>query len=1747
MNGEQSQLPSGLRSAHPVRSARHDQVPGEVVRAPVETRRAAVIVTRNSLFGKQKSVNIRALRSVFAGVVAVAAACGTSLLAFAEPVDTAGQAAILRTAGAPGNLSAIAEGPWRVALSWQAPMAAGRSEITGYGIEFSDDGGATWSVLPTIGRRATSFVHTVGLRPNASLLYRVFAIGADGAGPAAAATAVLPRTSVPRITAVRVTANQGSDRWYPPRQEVAVTVQFDQAVTVNTKYGTPRIDLEMGRPPHRQSGYASDYSGGTGTDQLTFRYTTTDWQVDLSDVEVGPNALDLNGGRIVNFRASHGALMAHGPATLESLEQVDTRSDAVLVMDTRAPAAAPAAPEADLQIARSEQSSPAFAALLSAVGALVAGTELVSRLALGEEREDAEFASREQVSGVHGPDSHESIGTVAVDLGQGVGPRAAAAVPASEIPGAPLLWLWVIGQERIDLSWNLTEHDKKEGNNIDIVDYLIEVSEDGASWTNLLGYDTQGDDLYHPAATRPASTRKNHVGLEPGSTRHYRVKARTSSGVEGPWSTERSTEPKHSYATTRAMRPVPECASAFWSTEVTVGSKVVFPQYGYFSQTMGAISDDEFTLGGTSRSVHHAYLSDYQGSNPIYHFGVSPKFSEAELEDLTLYIGPVALPLGNVSKHSQQTGYYGYNWSSPDYAETFGYPPVPGESNPYDRFALYSVGDKVTVCLVDATPRVTLTLDPASISENAETSTITASVSSASDTAFTVTVSAEPDDPAVDTDFTLSAANKVLSFAANATESTGALTITAVDNDVDTPDKTIQVKGKVPGGVPVRAPSDATLTITDDDAAPELTLEVSPGEIAEGETATITVATTGTTFVDHQEITLALDSTDADSTDYSVTATTLTLSAGERSVSTEITALDDTLVEEAETITVAASHDSTVIGSADVTISANAADFTVNASPATIAEGETSEVTVSTGGVTFETDQAIALALSGDATEGASNDYTIAPAEVTIVAGSTSGTATITALDDTVVEGDETITVTASHDSTTIGSANVEITANDPTDFTVEVSAATIAEGETSEVTVKTGGVTFETDQAITLALSGSATEGASNDYTIAPAEITIVAGSTSGTATITALDDTLVEEAETITVEASHDSTVIESVDVEITANDPTDFTVEVSAATIAEGETSEVTVKTGGVTFETDQTIALALSGDATEGASNDYTIAPAEVTIVAGSTSGTATITALDDTLVEEAETITVEVSHDSTVIGSKNVEITANDATDFTVEVSAATIAEGETSEMTVKTGGVTFETDQAIALALSGDATEGASNDYTIAPAEITIVAGSTSGTATITALDDTVVEGDETITVTASHDSTTIGSANVEITANDPTDFTVEVSAATIAEGETSEVTVKTGGVTFETDQAIALALSGDATEGEANDYTIAPAAITIVAGSTSGTATITALDDTLVEEAETITVEASHDSTVIESVDVEITANDATDFTVEVSAATIVEGETSDVTVSTGGVTFETDQAIALALSGDATEGASNDYTIAPAAITIEAGSTSGTATITALDDTVVEEAETITVEASHDSTVIGSKNVEITANDATDFTVEVSAATIAEGETSEVTVSTGGVTFETDQAITLALSGSATEGASNDYTIAPAEVTIVAGSTSGTATITAVDDTLVEEAETITVEASHDSKVIESVDVEITANDATDFTVEVSAATIAEGETSEMTVKTGGVTFETDQAIALALSGDATEGEANDYTIAPAARRSRRARRRQ
>ena len=113
---------------------------------------------------------------------------------------------------------------------------------------------------------------------------------------------------------------------------------------------------------------------------------------------------------------------------------------------------------------------------------------------------------------------------------------------------------------------------------------------------------------------------------------------------------------------------------------------------------------------------------------------------------------------------------------------------------------------------------LTLELSPSSIDEGSGVSTVTASLDSASAMTLTVTVSAEAVAPAVAGDFTLSA-NRTLAIAAGELTSTGSVTISAVDNTSDAPDKEVTVSATVAGATDVTGPSDVTLMITDDDEA----------------------------------------------------------------------------------------------------------------------------------------------------------------------------------------------------------------------------------------------------------------------------------------------------------------------------------------------------------------------------------------------------------------------------------------------------------------------------------------------------------------------------------------------------------------------------------------------------------------------------------------------------------------------------------------------------------------------------------------------------------------------------------------------------------------------------------------------------------------------------------------------------------------------------------------------------------------
>lgn len=204
---------------------------------------------------------------------------------------------------------------------------------------------------------------------------------------------------------------------------------------------------------------------------------------------------------------------------------------------------------------------------------------------------------------------------------------------------------------------------------------------------------------------------------------------------------------------------------------------------------------------------------------------------------------------------------------------------------------------------------VTLMLTPQMISENGGVSTVTASVSPASSTAFTVSVSASAVSPALAGDFMLT--GTTLSFAANATKSTGAVTITAVDNTVDTPDKMVRVSGTV-SLTGADAPMDVTLYITDED----LPLELGIADATGSETGGPLVFEVSLSRSTEEEVTVDYTTVDGTATagvDYQAVMGTLTISAGMNRGQIEVKPLPDVLNEEDESFMIVLSNASGAI------------------------------------------------------------------------------------------------------------------------------------------------------------------------------------------------------------------------------------------------------------------------------------------------------------------------------------------------------------------------------------------------------------------------------------------------------------------------------------------------------------------------------------------------------------------------------------------------------------------------------------------------------------------------------------------------------------------------------------------------------------------------------------------------------------------------------------------------------------------
>ncbi|MHC4390199.1 MAG: hypothetical protein ACYS22_02655, partial [Planctomycetota bacterium] len=595
------------------------------------------------------------------------------------------------------------------------------------------------------------------------------------------------------------------------------------------------------------------------------------------------------------------------------------------------------------------------------------------------------------------------------------------------------------------------------------------------------------------------------------------------------------------------------------------------------------------------------------------------------------------------------------------------------------------------------------------------------------------------------------------------------------------------------------------------------------------------------------------------------------------------------------------------------------------------------------------------------------------PASVTIAAGATDATFAIDLVDDTDLDGDQTASIRALAPGFRGVFASVTVTDND-LEFGITPGQQT--EGQSATATLRRGGQTGALSAQVTATLPGEVS---------VPATVTIPDGASDVTFQIDVTDDAAPEARKVVTIDVASAGFLPVSADLTLIDND---LSLTVPVSPIPEGQSAQAIVARGG--DQGDLTVTLALSNA-------DATV-PATVTIPAGLTQIGFAIDAVQDTAIDGDVTVNLTASAPGFGAVTKPI-VTQDDDLGLTLNPLTVTEAGGR-STGTVRRGQTT--SDLTIDLTVS---TPGA----VTMPAQVTILAGDASADFVITASDDTIAQGRRTVDVSASAAGFPAVTETLAITDDD---LEVRVSGADLKEkGGQARVTVK---------------------RGDTRGALFAPVSVTLADGEAETTFTVEAIDDTQLDGSQsvTLTLDASGFATVQRRVtvlddDLQLTI-DPTDVGEDAgtaaATATIERGDTSG--------------SLDLTLTSDRPGDVS-----APAGATILDGETKVQVALDAIDNELLDGSRLVRVRAvdpaGHFEAAVGLLRV----TDAESLAASQTTLSVSEDATATLTVSRSNVQDRAALTFNVRVSDAS-------VLTAPSTVTIPAGSTEASVTLSPVDN---------------------------------------------------------------------------------------------------
>jgi len=1183
--------------------------------------------------------------------------------------------------------------------------------------------------------------------------------------------------------------------------------------------------------------------------------------------------------------------------------------------------------------------------------------------------------------------------------------------------------------------------------------YKVYLSNNSTFTAPVAGYNPKdvpktADDPYAPTSTSAS-------GLSKGTTYYVRVKAYSGAGDSGNSNTVSTTTIPDAPTANDASEILDQTFKANWSTAsgATSYKLYVSTNSSFSSHITGyngySTSSTNHVVTGVSPSTTYYYrLKAYNSAGESGYSGSKTVATAAPMPEMNLS--------GNGSSISDGD-------SSPSTADHTDFGSVDVSSGSVAHTFTISNSGLGTLNLTGASPYVSIT---GHTSDFTLTTTPSSSIASGGGTT-TFEVTFNP-----------------------TTSGTRSATISIANDDSNENPYNFSVQGT--GLVPEINVKGNGNNIADEDTTPATTDHTNFGETSVSggsvvRTFTIENSGSGTLTLGANAVSLS----GANAADYSVTTQPATTVASGGSTTFQVTFQPAATGTRSATISIAnddtneSPYNFSIQGTGTLNISIN--DVAVNENDGTATFTISLSQTYSSN-ITVDYATADNTATTGD------SDYTSASGTATINSGSLSTTVSVTINNDTHYETNESFYVNITNanfgdisDSQGAGTIN-----NDDSQPSVTLGLTNSPLAENGGIATLTATLSNRSYQNVTadLGYTGTAT-GGGTDYSAA-ASITINSGSLSNTTNITGVDDALSEGDESVIVDISSVTNGTEDGTQQVTASiTDDDLAITINDASIGEDEGPAVFTITLSRTHTSDITIDYATADNTATTADGDYSSTSGTATITSGQLTTTVSVPVTNDTHYEAGETFYLNLSNASYggISDAQGVATINNDDSQpsVTLGLTNSPLAEdGGAATLTATLSNRSYQ-NVTVNFGYTGTAT-GGGTDYS-SSASITINAGSLSNTATVTGVNDLLDENDETVIVDIS--GVTNGSENgtQQVTAtitddDDPTSITV--NDPTVTEGDGAAVNLnftitlyEISGKTITVDYATS---AGTATAG--TDYTsITTSTLTFNPGDVSKTVTVEIAGDLIDEANETLYLNLSN-STNATIADTQglgtITDNDPLPG-LSVNDVTVTEGNsgTDDAvfTVTLSAVSGKTVTVDYTTANNTAASG--SDYTSISNTLTFNPGVTAQQITVTVNGDVLDEEDETyyINLSGASNANISDTQGIGTITDDDGAPTVTLSLTGSPFDESGGTATVTATLSAESGKTATVNLGFSGTATNITDYTRSNTSITINAGSTTGSITLTGVNESDDDDNETVIVDMTGGTNCTENGTQQVTA----------------------------------------------------------------------